>query len=246
MIKTTHPIKNVIAEQGYGIILAEDIPLSQDMQQAWQAICAEYPTLPPDEFLPEGGKYRFRRYDSFYFFPETGDLALLPHEDYFQSDDINEVTGGIVRKFAPLTESTVHNLFLRDLIRLDFEQFPLADPAMRYGAWQVDVHQMFVKTQATDGIAHPTPEGVHRDGADFVTVHIAALNNANGGIVTVYDDDKQPLESFQLQNLLDSYLFNDAILWHGVTPIYSRDGINPAERGILTFDYHYKPDLQRP
>jgi hypothetical protein len=64
--------------------------------------------------------------------------------------------------------------------------------------------------------------------------------------MTVYDDDRQPLESFQLNHLMHSYLFEDAILWHGVTPLRSIDGINPAERGILTFDYHFKPDLQRP
>lgn len=246
MITTTQSVKEAIAKQGYSVVLADAIPLTYELQKGWAAICAEYPSLPPDEYLPQGGKYRFRRYDSFYFYPETGDLVLLPHADYFQSNDINAVTGGIVRKFAPLTEATVHNLFLRELIRFDFEQFPLTDPAMRYGAWQVDVHQIFVRAQATGDLAHPTPEGVHRDGAEFVTVHIAALNNADGGMVTVYDDDKQALESFQLQNLLDSYLFNDAILWHGVTPITSRDGVNPAERGILTFDYHYAPNLQRP
>jgi hypothetical protein len=237
-------IRAQIAEQGYSIVLADDIPLVPALDDAWQRLCAEYEHLPPDHYLPDAGNYRYRRYDSFYFYPETGELTLLPHRDYFQSDDINRVTGGIVRKFAPLTPATVNNPFLRDLIRFDFDRFPLADAEMRYHPWQVDVHQIYVVAEPNT-IGQPTPEGVHRDGAAFVTVHIAHLDNADGGIVTIYDDDQQPLASFQLQNVLDSYLFNDAILWHGVTPITSHDGTRPARRGILTFDYHYKPHLTR-
>ncbi|QPC82352.1 2OG-Fe dioxygenase family protein [Phototrophicus methaneseepsis] len=244
-IKTTHNIRQEIAQQGYSLVTAEEIPLSEEMQSGWEAIRAEYASLPADNFLPGGGKYRSRRYDSFYFQPETGELRLLPHRNYFQDTDINAVTGGIVRTFEPLTPETIVNPFLRELIRFDFANFPLRDSEQRYGTWQVDVHQIHVVAQPEE-ISHPTPEGVHRDGAAFVTVHLAQLENADGGLVTVYDDDKQPLESFQLHHILDSYLFEDAILWHGVTPITSRDGVNPAQRGILTFDYHYKPELQRP
>ncbi|MAU12212.1 MAG: hypothetical protein CL607_20490 [Anaerolineaceae bacterium] len=245
-LTTTHQnIYDALAEQGYALVPADAFPFLPELDDAWQAIRDEYATLPPDKFLPGGGAYRFRRYDSFYFHPATGELRVMPHEDYFQDTDINAVTGGIVRTFAPLTPETIANPFLQALIRFDFAQFPLNDPAQAQHPWQVDVHQIHVIAQP-EGTAHPTPEGVHRDGADFVTVHLAQLENATGGLVTVYDDDKQPLESFQLHNILDSYLFNDAILWHGVTPIHSDDGVNPAQRGIFTFDFHPMPDLQKP
>jgi hypothetical protein len=243
-ITTTHNIQQEIAAKGYSVVDSEQIPLADEMRTAWEVLREDYQTLPPDAFLPDHGKYRFRRFDRFYFYPATGELVLLPHVDYFQSNDINTVTGGIVRQFAPLTRKTANNPFLHELIRFDFAQFPLRDPEQKYQPWQVDVHEIHVVAQPGD-IGHPTPEGVHRDGAEFVTVHLAALENASGGIVTVYDDDKQPITSFQLQNILDSYLFDDARLWPGVTPIASYDGIHPAQRGILTFDYHYKPDLTR-
>lgn len=241
-ITTQHQIADEIQTKGYSVIPAEEIPLSDDLREAWDILREDYKSLPPDNFLPNNANYRFRRYDRFYFYPATGELRVLPHENYFQDTDINAVTGGIVRTFAPLTPETINNPFLHELIRFDFANFPLEDADMQYQAWQVDVHQIFVVAEV-GATGHPTPEGVHRDGAEFVTVHLAALENADGGIVTVYDDDKQPLESFQLHNILDSYLFNDAILWHGVTPLVSADGVNPAKRGILTFDYHYKPDL---
>lgn len=241
-ISTMQDIRSEIVQQGYSVVPGSHIPMSDELARSWEALREEYPELPVDEFLPGGARYRFRRYDRFHFLPSTGELRLLPHEDYFQSKDINHVTGGIVRRFAPLTEAAVNNPFLKALITFDFDQFPLEDEAMREQVWQVDVHQIYVKSQPGEN-GQPTPEGVHRDGAEFVTVHLAALHNAAGGLVSVYDDDKNLLESFRLEQILDSYLFNDAILWHGVTPIQSVDGVNAAERGILTFDYHYQPDV---
>lgn len=247
MLNTTnrYHIYDDIASKGYSVVPADAFPLTDGLRLAWHRLLADYQTLPADDFLPNGGNYRFRRYDRFYFMPVTGELHVLPHEDYFQGTDINAVTGGMVRQFAPLLPETIENPFLHELIRFDFDQFPLPDVEQQYNAWQVDVHEIYVV--AHPGMqGHPTPEGIHRDGAEFVTVHLAALDNANGGVVTVYDDDKRELACFQLAHVLDSYLFNDTRLWHGVTPITSADGVRPARRGILTFDYHYKPDLKRP
>jgi hypothetical protein len=241
-LHTTHNIQDEIETQGYSVLAGDEMPLSQAMHEAWDDLRDDYDHLPPDKHLPGNTIYRYRRYDSFYFHPMTGRLHLLPHQSYFQSKDINRVTGGVQRDFAPLRDTTVENPFLRELIRFNFEQFPLRDPDRAYHPWQVDVHEILVVADP-DTEGHPTPEGIHRDGAEFVTVHLAVLDNADGGEVTVYDDDKQPLESFRLRHLLDSYLFDDARLWHGVTPITSADGIHPAVRGILTFDYHYAPDL---
>lgn len=242
---SVYNISGELADKGYIRIPAEAIPLDAHLRSAWNELRADYERLEADQFLPGGASYRFRRYDSFYFLPVTGALHLLPHQDYFQDTSINAVTGGIVRRFAPLLPETVDNPFLHELIRFNFAHFPLCDAAQQYEAWQVDVHEILVVAEPGQD-AHPTPEGIHRDGAEFVTVHLALLENAVGGLVSVYDDARQHLESFTLDHLLDSYLFDDAKLWHGVTPIESADGNHPARRGILTFDYHHRPDLQRP
>lgn len=242
-IKTEHPIRQEIAQKGYSLVRASQIDMQPTVQAAWQMLQTDYEDLPSDDFLPDGGLYRYRRYDRWRFLPHTGDLSLLPHEDYFQSKEINQVTGGIVRQFAPLRPQTVQNPFLHDLIRFDFAHFPLADATMAQDVWQVDVHQILVIAEVGSQ-GHPTPEGVHRDGAEFVTVHLAVLENALGGVATIYDDDKQALGSFRLEQVLDSYLFHDAILWHSASPITSGDGEQVAKRGILTFDYHHRPDWQ--
>jgi hypothetical protein len=238
-------IHDDIATRGFALVSADMVEPLHRLRADWDTLRAEYPRLPADEYLPGGARYRYRSYDRFWFDPLSGDLRQLPHEDYFQPQDINAVTGGIIRKFAPLTPDIAENPFLHALIRWDFEQFPMRAIEWQYQTWQVDVHLIYVV--AEPGIeAHPTPEGVHRDGAEFVTVHLAALDNATGGVVSIYDDDKQHLESFQLNHLMHSYLFEDAVLWHGVTPIVPADGVNKAARGILTFDYHFAPMLAKP
>ena len=235
-ISTAQDIKSELRHKGYSLLRACDLRMSDELRQSWLSLLIDYADLPADEYLPGGARYRFRRYGRFRFTPRTGELACLPHQDYFQSADINRVTGGIIRKFAPLLKTTFDNPFLRELIRFDFAQFPLED-AQRKQDWEVHAHLIRV-TADFDERGHPTPEGIHRDGAAFVTVHLAELVNAEGGEVSIYDDDRQRLTSFRLEQVLDSYLFNDAILWHAAEPIVPMAAAHGAIRSILTFDYH--------
>lgn len=239
-LTTQHPIRDDIAQKGYSLLRAGALHIADDLRSAWDALQASYPDLPADDFLPDGGRYRFRRYDSFRYEPQNDALTLLPHDDYFQTRDINAVTGGMVRQFAPLTPDIAANPFLHALIRFDFAQFPLSE-AQQHQPWRVDVHLIRVMARAGEQ-GQPTPEGIHRDGAAFVTVHLAELDNADGGDVTVYDDDKRPLASFRLYDVMDAYLFADDRLWHGVTPIQPREASRPGVRSILTFDY--RPDIR--
>ncbi len=235
-ISTARDIKDEIGQMGYSLLRASDLRLSDEMRQSWLSLSIDYADLPADEYLPGGARYRYRRYGRFRFAPLTGELARLPHKDYFQGADINRVTGGIIRKFAPLLDTTFDNPFLRELIRFDFAQFPLEDAQLKRD-WEVQAHLIRV-TADFSALGHPTPEGIHRDGAAFVTVHLAELVNAQGGEVSIYDDDRQLLTTFRLEQVLDSYLFNDAILWHAAEPIVPTAAAHGAIRSILTFDYH--------
>lgn len=236
-ITTLENIGDDLRRDAYAILPREALNVPPDLFAHWEAIQAEYPLLPADEYLPNNQRYRFRRYSSFNFDPQTGALTLLPHQDYYQDVSINAVTGGMVRKFAPLTEETASNPFLHELIRFNFGQFPVAEYMMN-GPWQVDAHQ--VRVVARPNVeGHPTPEGIHKDGAEFVTVHIAELENIEGGDVSIFDDEKNPLVSFRLDHVLDSYLFHDRMLWHAASPVRPAEG-DWGVRSILTFDYHYK------
>ena len=238
-IVTDRNINAEVATSGFSLARADELRISDELRQAWLSLQIDYADLRADEHLPGGATYRYRRYGRFRFSPDSGQLTRLPHVDYFQSADINRVTGGIVRRFAPLLDSAFANPFLRALIRFDFAQFPLS-AAQTTGDWEVQVHLIRV-TAAAGQPGHPTPEGVHRDGAAFVTVHLAELVNADGGDVSIYADDRKLLRSFRLERELDSYLFNDASLWHAAAPIQPVDPAHAAIRSILTFDYHHRP-----
>ncbi len=235
-ITTTQDIRAEISKTGYSLVPASELLIPEQLQQAWLSLLIDYADLPPDDYLPAAAKYRHRRYGRFHFKPTSGGLCRLPHQDYFQSADINRVTGGIIRKFAPLLDTSFDNSFLRELIRFDFHHFPLADQAATE-EWEVQVHLIRV-TADSNTRGHPTPEGIHRDGAAFVTVHLAELVNAGGGEVSIYDDDRKELATFRLGQILDSYLFNDAALWHAANPIYPLNPAHGAIRSILTFDFH--------
>lgn len=243
-ITTARDVCSELEATAYSLLPASDLNVPPELLLAWDALRADYPGLPLDEFLPGGLKYRFRRWGKVYFLPSTGEIVSLPASDYFQSTDINTVTGGIVRRFAPLLPPMFDNPFLQALIRFNMDQFPLQQ-AQRSLPWQVDIHLIRVVADST-GEGHPTPEGIHKDGAEFVTVHLIEMDNAAGGEVTIYDNDKQPLYRFQLGQLLDSYLFEDPRVWHAASAIKPLDPARPAVRSILTFDYHFAPDLQRP
>lgn len=243
-ITSAKDIRADLGGKGYSRINAHEVDLSPAMIQSWHTLQSMYPNLPPDKYLPNNGKYRFRRFGRFYFLPAENELMPLPHIDYFQSKDINKVTGGIVRKFDPLLPEMFNNDFLREIIMFDFEHFSVED-WMKQHAWNVDVHLIRVVASA-DFEGHPTPEGIHRDGASFVTVHLAELENADGGEVSIYDDDQKHIKTFKLDNILDAYVFNDQKLWHSASPIKPIDPSKPAIRSILTFDYHYRPELQAP
>ena len=235
-LKTDRPLRRELADAGYSLLRAPELWIADELRQDWLSLTIDYSDLPVDGYLPGGGGYRFRRYGRFLYLPDAEELSPLPHVDYFQSSDINRVTGGIVRKFAPLLDSAFDNAFLRELIRFDFRQFPVS-PNQQAAHWEVQVHLIRVNADHAT-LGHPTPEGIHRDGAEFVSVHLAELVNAAGGEISIYDDDKRPLDRFRLERVLDSYFFNDAILWHGAEPIRPINPTHRAVRSILTFDYH--------
>jgi hypothetical protein len=237
-ISATKDIKSEIEQYGYSLLRASDLRMPDELRQSWLSLTIDFADLPADDYLPGNARYRYRRYGRFRFSPRDGALSRLPHEAYFQGAEINPITGGFVRKFAPLLATTSDNPFLQALIRFDFAQLPLDAPAQRDEDWEVHAH--LIRITADDSApGFPTPEGIHRDGAAYVAVHLAEQVNARGGDAKIYDNNRQLLTSFRLEEALDSYLFQDAKLWHSAEPISPAAPAHGAIRSILTFDYHY-------
>jgi hypothetical protein len=198
----------------------------------WEAFQASWNDLELDTYLGERGRFRKRRYGVYEIAGTT--IARQPHQPHHQHVEYNPLFGGIERWFAPVTEAVGAGpsmLTILDLCRTVFGE--LAAPVAR---WHVEVHQFRIEARPGER-GHPTPEGVHRDGVDFVLVLLVARRNIVSGTTTVHDPDGAELGSFTLTNPFDTALIDDTRVAHGVTPVTPLDPALPACRDVLVVTF---------
>jgi hypothetical protein len=99
-------------------------------------------------------------------------------------------------------------------------------------SWRVEVHQFRIEARV-EAPGQPTPEGVHRDGVDFVLVLLVNRENLVSGVTTVYDLDGSSLGAFTLTDPFDATLVDDNRVAHGVTPVAPLDPARPGFRDVL-------------
>ena len=102
--------------------------------------------------------------------------------------------------------------------------------------WKVEVHQF--RIQALPGeVGQPTPEGMHRDGVDFVLVLMVQRCNIDSGTTLIGTDARGFFSSFTLTEALDAALVDDQRVYHGVTPVEALDPLLPAFRDVLVVTF---------
>ena len=184
--------------------------------------------LPLDDYMADGGRYRRRRHAV--FTSEGGGLSRQPDQPHYQSLRDNPLNGGVARWFAPVRDDIARGHTLRSAIQL------LTTIAERRRQavcrWRVEVHQFRIESRCGDA-GRPTPEGMHRDGVDFVLVMLVGRRNAAHGVSTIGDPDGSPLVRVQLAEPFDTMLLDDARVRHGVSPIRALDPARPALRDVL-------------
>jgi hypothetical protein len=160
-----------------------------------------------------------------------------PHQPHYQSRDYNPLNGGVERWFEPVAAAIGRHPALDAILAASHELFDrLTPPALRPEAWHVELHQF--RIEACPGIAgQPTPEGMHRDGVDWVLVLMIRRENIKSGETTIYDLAKRPLGSFTLTRPLDAALVDDSRVYHGVTPVEPLDPDCPAYRDVLVVTF---------
>ena len=83
----------------------------------------------------------------------------------------------------------------------------------------------------------PTPEGLHRDGVDFVLVLLISRRNIASGMTTIHALEGRRLGHFTLTDPLDAALVDDKRVAHGVTPVEALDRAQPAYRDVLVVTF---------
>ena len=221
----------LIARDGYAFVHAAEMralleaagPLAD-----WPAFAASWNHLELDGYMADGGRYRRRRH-AVYAAAAGGAIRRAPHQPHYQSRAYNALNGGIARWFEPIDPAVGSGPAMTAILscsRAVFES--LAGPR----AWHVEVHQFRIEAR-TGEKGQPTPEGVHRDGVDYVLVLLVDRQNIACGTTTVHALTGEELGAFTLTAPLDAALLDDSRVAHGVTPIEPVDATRPAHRDVL-------------
>ncbi len=189
--------------------------------------------LEQDQYMADGGKYRKRRHAT-YAIRNPGEPArLMPYQPHYQTVDYNPLNGGVARYFAPILDDLHQSPTLAALLRLGDQVF---SQISGNPSWHIELHQF--RIEARDGkLGKPTPEGVHRDGVDFVVVVMIKRVNIDSGATTIFDLDNRLVGEFMLRQTFDMVLVNDRQLYHGVTPISPIDPAAEAYRDVLVITF---------
>jgi len=195
----------------------------------WPAFAASWDDLGPDLFMADGGRYRRRRHAA--LAADVNGVRRKPHQPHFQSRDYNALNGGVQRWFEPIRPSVTESPILLGLLGLAETAFRAATPAPPQ-VWHVEVHQFRIEAQAEQA-GRPTPEGLHRDGVDWVLVALIGRSNVAEGVTQIADAGGAALDRFTLTNPLDTVLLDDCRVRHGVTPIHRLDRDQAGYRDAL-------------
>lgn len=205
--------------------------LVRRMGQAYKRFRQSWNGLLSDPYLRDGGHYRYRRYSVFHW--KNNSLEVLPYEPHYQSTHYNHVHGGINRHFRSWLPTTLHNPALKEIIRWATSQFSCSPAEL----WRIQAHQFRIVARE-DQLGKPTPEGVHKDGAEYILIMMMDRQNIQGGVSRVYDNDMLPLAEGTLEQAGDLMLVNDHAVYHGVTEIGPADPAQPAWRDVLVLTFH--------
>jgi hypothetical protein len=203
--------------------------------EEWQSLAASWTDLGMDTYMADGGRYRRRRFSAFAV--SSNAIVLKPHQPHYQSQDYNPLNGGIERWFLPFQTEISHHPTLQAILRVCYAIFnELTSPDSRPPAWHVECHQFRIEAKHHEQ-GQPTPEGLHRDGVDWVLVMLVARENIAEGVTTIYDSSKRPLGSFTLAAAFDAAFVDDSRVYHGVTAVKPIDPQRAAYRDVLVVTF---------
>jgi hypothetical protein len=224
-----------LAKDGFTFVRG---PRMRDVLEAhgaagWDAFAASWDDLGVDAFMADGGRYRRRRFACFAASAtEAFEISRKPHQPHYQSRDYNPLNGGVERWFLPIKDEAAAHPVMRAVLAASTRLFSALTPeGVRPPAWHVEVHQFRIETGAERG--QPTPEGMHRDGVDWVLVMLVRRENVASGETRMEDVARRHVGAFTLEAPMDAALVDDGRVFHGVTGITRLDAARPAFRDVL-------------
>ena len=228
--------RDSIARDGFAFVPAAALrPLlgSPESLPDWPQFAASWNHLELDTHLPDGHRYRRRRHATLSVAVGQSRFRVEAHQPHYQSLDYNPLVGGIERWFEPIRPEIIAGETFRHVLRFCLRLFGALRPD---ADWHIECHQFRIEARR-DSAGLPTPEGVHRDGVDYVLVLLVNRTNIESGTTTVHDLDGKKLGSFTLSAPCDAALVDDARVKHGVTAVHAIEKDAAAYRDVLVVTF---------
>jgi hypothetical protein len=225
-----------IAREGFAFVhgrAMRDLLAPYGALADWTAFTDSWNHLELDLHMADGGRYRRRRH-AVYSAKANAPIVREKHQPHFQAIDYNPLNGGVARWFEPIDPAIGNGSSMTTILgfcRALFESLASATPD-----WHVEAHQFRIEARSGEE-GRPTPEGLHRDGVDFVLVLLVGRRNIASGVTSINRLDGQPLGHFTLTDPFDSALVDDTRVAHGVTPVEAIDSAQPAYRDVLVVTF---------
>jgi hypothetical protein len=229
-------IRDGLARAGYAFVEASNMRAALGRFGTladWTAFAESWNDLLTDTYMGDGGRYRRRRF-GVWSAGKQGPIVRGPHQAHYQSLDYNTLNGGIERWFEPITPEIAGGATMCTILEYGRALFGRLIPDAE--RWHIEAHQFRIEARLGEH-GKPTPEGMHRDGVDYVMVVMVDRRNIRSGTTTIHDLDKRTLGSFTLTDPLDTALVNDRSRYHGVTPVEPENPAQPAHRDVLVVTF---------
>ena len=199
----------------------------------WDRFAASWHDLELDTYMADGGRYRRRRHAL--FAASAGrPIERQPHQPHYQTLDYNPLHGGVARWFEPISSEIAGTATLQAV--LAFCRHLFEGLSTTSGPWRIEVHQFRIEARGGES-GRPTPEGLHRDGVDYVLVLLVDRRNIASGTTSIHALDGRMLGQFTLTDPLDVALVDDSRVAHGVTAVEAIDPTQPAYRDVLVVTF---------
>ncbi|NKC34504.1 2OG-Fe dioxygenase family protein [Falsiroseomonas selenitidurans] len=200
---------------------------------AWPDFAASWDGMALDRHMADGGRYRRRRHAV--LAARAGQPGLVREADapHYQARDHNPLNGGVQRWFEPVPPAVTAGPAFAGIANWARQAFDEAGGAQD---WHVEAHQFRIEA-APGSEGRPTPEGMHRDGVDWVLVLLVRRENVDEGVTEIATPDGGRLGAFTLTDPLDAVLLDDHRILHGVTPVVPHDATRPAWRDVLVLTF---------
>lgn len=202
----------------------------------WQQFADSWNNLVTDTYMADKSRYRKRRYAV--YAAHNGILTRQPHQAHFQTLDYNPLHGGVERWFEPIEDSVSNGASLQTILTFCTQFFGRLSPTTK--DWHIEAHQFRIEAKA-GAEGQPTPEGMHRDGRDYVLVLLIRRENIQSGVTSIHDLNKIEVGSFTLTQFFDAALVDDNKVYHGVTAVTPLDPTLPAYRDVLVVTFKSSP-----